>query len=95
MHRRGPFVLLALVFAVSLFAQSAATPPAKVTAVVDASRTGEPITKYMYGTFIEHLGDLINRGLWAEMLDDRKLYFSVDSKPLPPIPPAIRPDSYR
>jgi alpha-L-arabinofuranosidase len=40
----------------------------------------------MYGQFIEHLGDLINRGLWAEMVDDRKFYFDINSKPEPPAP---------
>ena len=35
---------------------------------------------YIYGQFIEHIGDLINRRLWAEMLDDRKLYNDIISK---------------
>ena len=25
--------------------------------------------------FIEHLGNLINHGLWSELLDDRKFYY--------------------
>jgi alpha-N-arabinofuranosidase len=36
--------------------------------------TGAPITRYIYGQFIEHLGDTVNKGLWAEMLDDRKFF---------------------
>jgi alpha-N-arabinofuranosidase len=59
-----------------------------IAAVIDASQVGEPITPYIYGQFIEHLGDLINHGLWAEMLDDRKFYFPVQAQeeatPSPP-----------
>jgi len=39
---------------------------------VDASKTGAPISKYVYGQFVEHLGRSIYGGLWAEMLEDRK-----------------------
>jgi len=31
--------------------------------------------------FIEHLGNIINHGLWSEMLDDRKFYFPINSEP--------------
>jgi alpha-L-arabinofuranosidase len=44
---------------------------------VDASQTGAPISKYIYGQFIEHLGRCVYGGLWAEMLEDRKFYFPV------------------
>jgi alpha-N-arabinofuranosidase len=44
---------------------------------VDATATGEPISKYVYGQFIEHLGRCIYGGLWAEMLEDRKFYYPV------------------
>lgn len=27
---------------------------------------------HIYGQFIEHIGDLVNRSIWAEMIDDRK-----------------------
>ncbi len=47
------------------------------TVTVDVSKTGEPISKYVYGQFIEHLGRCIYGGLWAEMLEDRKFYFPV------------------
>ena len=30
--------------------------------------------------FIEHIGSLIYRSLWSEMLDDRKFYFPITSK---------------
>ena len=53
----------------------------RISVSVDASKTGAPISPYLYGQFIEHIGDLINRSLWAEMLDDRKFYYDVNSKP--------------
>ena len=49
---------------------------------IDAGKTGVPISPYIYGQFIEHIGDLINRSLWAEMLDDRKFYNDISSKPV-------------
>jgi alpha-N-arabinofuranosidase len=44
---------------------------------VDAGKTGEPISKFVYGQFIEHLGRCIYGGIWAEMLEDRKFYFHI------------------
>ena len=47
------------------------------TLTIDAAKTGEPISKYVYGQFIEHLGRCIYGGIWAEMLEDRKFYYPV------------------
>src|ERR1039458_7614012 len=47
---------------------------------VDAAQPGPPISKYIYGQFIEHLGRCIYGGIWAEMLEDRKFYFPVDGE---------------
>lgn len=44
---------------------------------IHAYKTGEPISKYIYGQFIEHLGKCIYGGIWAEMLEDRKFYYPV------------------
>ena len=44
---------------------------------IDAGITGEPISKYVYGQFIEHLGRCIQGGIWAEMLEDRKFFTPV------------------
>jgi len=44
---------------------------------IDASETGEPISKFIYGQFIEHLGRCIYGGIWAEMLEDRKFYYPI------------------
>jgi alpha-N-arabinofuranosidase len=54
-----------------------ASRPAVAEVSIDASRVGEPISPYIYGQFIEHLGRCIYGGIWAEMLEDRKFYFPV------------------
>ncbi len=51
---------------------------------IDAAETRAPISPYLYGQFIEHIGDLVNRSVWAEMVDDRKFYYDINSKPAPP-----------
>ncbi len=51
--------------------------PAVARVSVDASKVREPISPYIYGQFIEHLGRCIYGGIWAEMLEDRKFYFPV------------------
>src|SRR5688572_13579082 len=50
---------------------------------IDAQRP--PISKYLFGMFLEHLGnadvgDLIDDCLSAEVLDDRKFFYPVDSR---------------
>jgi alpha-N-arabinofuranosidase len=47
----------------------------KVT--IDGDKTGKPMSKYIYGQFIEHLGRCIYQGIWAELLEDRKFYWPV------------------
>lgn len=44
---------------------------------IDASQVREPISPYIYGQFIEHLGRCIYGGIWAEMLEDRKFFDAV------------------
>jgi alpha-N-arabinofuranosidase len=44
---------------------------------IDGREKGHPISKYIYGQFIEHLGRCIYGGIWAEMLEDRKFYFPI------------------
>src|ERR1700760_1146443 len=60
--------------------QSQSSPPAQLTVTIDTGKTAAPISKYLYGGFIEHIGTLIYRSLWSEMLDDRKFYFPISSK---------------
>ncbi len=52
----------------------------KPTITVDVGRKGEPISEYIYGQFIEHLGRCIYGGIWAEMLEDRKFYFPITAE---------------
>ncbi len=59
-------------------AQSTAPKSATPLAVaIDARQTAMPTSQYEFGMFIEHLGPLIYRSLWSEMLDDRKFYFPI------------------
>lgn len=53
--------------------------PKRVVVNIDAHKTSEPTSKYEFGMFIEHIGPLIYRSLWSEMLDDRKFYFPISS----------------
>lgn len=53
---------------------SAAQP---VAATIDATRTGQPITKLMFGGFMEPATTQV----WAEMLSDRKFFNEINSKP--------------
>ncbi len=55
----------------------AAEGPSKAVVTVDVGKKGKPISKYIYGQFIEHLGRCIDGGIWAEMLEDRKFYYPV------------------
>jgi len=49
----------------------------KSAVTIEAGKVGDPISKYIYGQFIEHLGRCIYGGIWAEMLEDRKFYFPI------------------
>jgi len=44
---------------------------------LDVASTNAPISPFIYGQFIEHLGRCIYGGIWAEMLEDRKFYFPI------------------
>ena len=55
-----------------------AQAPAQTPAVtIDAGAPLAPMSKYIYGQFIEHLGRCIYGGIWAEMLEDRKFYYPI------------------
>ncbi len=74
-----------VVSARTVIAQTSA-PVQTVTATIDASKVGPPISPYVYGQFIEQAGNLIYSSLWCEMLDDRKFYYAVQP------PPAANPN---
>lgn len=53
---------------------------AAITSNIDASQVGAPVSKYIYGGFMENGGSLVYRSLWSELLDDRKFFTAVSSK---------------
>ena len=59
-------------------AQQAAVPE-RLEATINTQQTAAPVTKYEWGQFIEHIGNTMYSSLWAEMLDDRKFYFPINS----------------
>ena len=59
----------------------------EVNATIDTSKTGAPISKNIYGQFLEHGGDIVNTGVWSEMLVDRKFFYPVATNA--PTPPAV------
>ena len=79
--------LPSLLTAVAIAANAQTQP---ITVTIDAGQTRAPISPYLYGQFIEQLGNVINRGIWAEMLDDRKFYFPVTTEPPPGFPTRSR-----
>ena len=50
---------------------------------INTRQVARPVSRYEYGMFIENLGQLVYRSLWAQMLDDRKFY-----RPIRPPKPA-------
>lgn len=70
-----------------------------LSAIIDGHQSSEPVTQYEYGMFIEPIGGLIARTLWAEMLDDRKFYYPIVPEGRdPPLPQSVegrRGISYR
>lgn len=79
-------ILLTVPVAAGTGAQTGGAPEGRIAVTVDAGKTRAPISPYLYGQFIEHIGDLVNRSVWAEMLDDRKFYYDVKSETAAPSP---------
>jgi len=71
----------AILWASVAFAGEPAAREPRIT--IDAAKTGAPISKYIYGQFIEHLGRCIYGGIWAEMLEDRKFFYPVGANESP------------
>ncbi len=62
-------------------AQTAASSvPNPLRVQIDTQKTAPVVSPYEYGMFIEHINGTMYRSLWAEMVDDRKFYFSISSK---------------
>jgi alpha-L-arabinofuranosidase len=70
-------LLLGGALATGVAQQSSSTAPQQLKVTIDAQQTARPVSAYEYGMFIEHIGALIYRSLWSEMLDDRKFYFPI------------------
>jgi alpha-N-arabinofuranosidase len=51
----------------------------KPEVTVEAGKTLPPMSPFVYGQFIEHLGRCIYQGIWAEMLEDRKFFYPVNT----------------
>lgn len=51
-----------------------------ITATIDATAKGPPISPLIYGMFIEQIGGLLEQGFRAELLDDRKFYSAVGAQ---------------
>ena len=78
MDFRAAALVLALGLVSAPVAATAAPAAAEAPAVrIDAAKPGTPISPFVYGQFIEHLGRSIYGGLWAEMLEDRKFFYPV------------------
>jgi alpha-N-arabinofuranosidase len=54
-----------------------AQTPQRLVATIDTNQTSVPVSKYVFGMFIEHIGSTMYSSIWAEMLDDRKFYFPI------------------
>ena len=77
-----PGLLLLPLLAFTAFATS---QPRTVNATIDTTKTGAPISRYIYGQFLEHGGDIVNTGVWSEMLVDRKFFYPIAATaPTPP-----------
>jgi alpha-N-arabinofuranosidase len=77
-NRMKSFLLNIMLLTAAWAARSQSSAP---VADIDASRLGPPISPYVYGQFLEHIGGLVYGSLWCEMLDDRKFYYPVMTAP--------------
>ena len=76
------FFRLSLLIAAFLSALGAEASAEDVVRI-DVAHRGAPISKYIYGQFIEHFGNCMDVGLWAELLRDRKFFYPVGNKVSP------------
>ena len=60
--------------------QAGPVVPDRLQVTINTQATSPPISKYLYGQFIEHIANTMYSSLWAEMLDDRKFYFPITTK---------------
>ena len=60
-----------------------ATRDLKPEVRIDTAATRAPMSPFIYGQFIEHLGRCIYGGIWAEMLEDRKFFYGIGARESP------------
>ena len=78
---RSVFTALVITAAVVLVPQLTQPVAAqKIVASIDTKQTVCSVSDYVFGMFIEHIGNTMYGPLWAEMLDDRKFYFPIVEK---------------
>ncbi len=75
---------LILVLSLALFKANAQVQ--SVGATIDANKTYAPISPYVYGLFIEHLGGVINNGMWAEIVVGQASGVEVEEQAIDSIP---------
>jgi alpha-N-arabinofuranosidase len=86
-QRRCIGTLWSGVLLLTLAAFAAAGTPLPQTLSIDVRHESAPVSPHEYGMFIEPIGGLIARTLWAEMLDDRKFFFPILPEGKDVIPP--------
>ena len=80
MNLRIAILAISVCAGCAIAAQGNESPaPQNSIANIDAGQTADPVSKYIFGMFIEHIGKTMYGPLWAEMLDDRKFYFPITS----------------
>lgn len=58
-----------------IYLEKRSTTPLNPSVTVNLSERGPEMSEYIYGQFIEHMGNSIYGGIWAEMLQDRKFFY--------------------
>jgi alpha-N-arabinofuranosidase len=60
--------------------ETAPSVPDQLKVTINTQHAADPVSKYVFGSFIEHIGGTIYRSVWAELIDDRKFWFPITSK---------------
>ena len=63
----------------------AASSAVSIKSRINTNEKFPAISPFIYGGFIEHIGNLINHSLWSEVFDDRKFYYGIQevAEPFP------------
>ncbi|WP_235075810.1 alpha-L-arabinofuranosidase C-terminal domain-containing protein [Asticcacaulis sp. AC460] len=69
--------------AAAFAASPAMAQSAAIASTIQVGREGPSLNPFLYGGFLEHIGNLINHSMWSEVLDDRKFFNAINSQPAP------------